>query len=130
MTLPTARFMESGLVNLSRGFRISVRIGVGYRHLAEAVGDIPETLGTSLAKDLNALVGEREHLRSLKVEFAAASPSSLDLAIIADFDGSLASRYDVLERAIHRSAVECCHDQGWEIPFPQIVVHRAGDASA
>jgi small-conductance mechanosensitive channel len=130
VTFPTARFLETGLVNLSPGFRIFVRIGVGYRHLAEATGAIPETLRTRLERELNALVGERGLLRSLKVEFAAASSSSLDFAIIADFDGSLASRYDVLERAIHRVAVDCCRDHGWEIPFPQIVVHRAGDASA
>lgn len=130
VTLPTARFLESAPVNLSRGFRVSVRAGVGYRHLPEATSAIPETLWAHLAHDLHALVGERELVRSLKVEFAGASPSSLDFALIADFDGALASRYDQLERAIHRAAADCCRVHGWEIPFPQLVVHRPGDASA
>lgn len=130
VTLTTPHFLEAVPVNLSRGFRISVRIGIGYRHLPEATTTIPETLWVNLARELNALAGDHELVRSLKVEFAGAAASSLDFALIADFDGSLAARYDVLERAMHRVAVDCCREQGWELPFPQLVVHRANDAGA
>ncbi len=54
VTLPTARFMESGLVNLSRGFRISVRIGVGYRHLAKPSATFPKPSGRPSPRISNA----------------------------------------------------------------------------
>lgn len=129
-TFPTSHFLELAPVNLSRGFRISIRIGIAFRHLADATTSIPEILWEHLAKELTSLVGERELLRSLKVEFAGTSPSSLDFSLLADFDGLLAPRHDVLERAMHRSAVDCCRNRGWDLPFPHLVVHRADDASA
>ena len=35
-----------------------------------------------------------------------------------------------IERALNRWCVECCNERGWEIPFPQMTVHRpAGERS-
>jgi len=130
LAMPTADFLAAAPVNLSRGFRVSSRLGIAYRHLAEATRPIPEILHERLSRDLPTLLEERDQLRSLKVEFASAGSSSLDFAIIADFDGSLAPQYDFLSRALQRIAVECCIEHGWEIPFPQITVHQAGSASA
>ena len=78
-----------------------------------------------------ALVADygREAVRSIKVEFTTAGASSLDYQIIADFDGSLASRYQVINRRIQRLCVETCNAEGWVIPFTQVTVHQA-DASS
>jgi hypothetical protein len=61
---------------------------------------------------------------NLSVDFLQAGPSSLDLAVLADFKGEAAPAYRRIERALNRWCVECCNERGWEIPFPQMTVHR------
>lgn len=123
--IPTADFLSKSPKNLSPGYRISSIFGIDYEHQADCTTTIPETLWAFITKELCALIGDREKLLNLKVEFASAGASSLDLAIIADFDGSLAAKYQVYERAIQRFAVECCNENGWGIPFTQITLHNA-----
>jgi predicted nucleic acid-binding Zn-ribbon protein len=123
ITFPTIDFLETGATNLAHGFRLNSTIGIDYRHLAKATSEIPATLEAHLIGELNTFLGEKGRLVSLKVEFASAGQSSLNLEIIADFDGAAASRYAQLRRSLQRFAVECCHLHRWEIPFPQIVVH-------
>jgi hypothetical protein len=62
---------------------------------------------------------------NLRVEFAIANSSSLDLAVTADFDGELGDLYNRLRRAIQRWCVDACSEYGWEIPFPQMTLHGA-----
>lgn len=130
ITLPTPEFLESGATNLSHGFRLTTILGVDYRHIAEATTSIPAALEAHLSSAIRDLLGEKGKLSCLRVEFAQAAASSLDLEIIADFDGDAAPRYSQLKRALQRHAVECCHQHDWWIPFPQIVVHEAAPASA
>lgn len=75
--------------------------------------------------EISSLADKREQLISLKVEFADAANSSLDYAIIADFDGSLAHHYEFITRALLRLAVDCCLANHREIPFTQITLHNA-----
>lgn len=130
ITLPTPEFLESGTTNLSHGFRLTTILGIDYRHIAEATTSIPAALEAHLTSAIRDFLGEKGKLTCLRVEFAAAAASSLDLEIIADFDGEAAARYSQLRRALQRHAVECCHRHDWRIPFPQIVVHEAAPASA
>jgi hypothetical protein len=67
---------------------------------------------------------------SLKIEFAAASSSSLDYEILADFGGEVASRYRYLGRLLQRLAVDSCNRHGWVIPFTQLTLHQAAAAEA
>ncbi|MDF1657417.1 MAG: hypothetical protein P1U58_07385 [Verrucomicrobiales bacterium] len=125
IAIPTADFLGKSPKNLSTGFRISSLFGIDYEHQADCTTTIPETMWAYITKELTTLVGDRDKVVSLKVEFASAGASSLDLAIIADFDGSVAAKYQVYERAIQRFAVECCNEHGWGIPFTQITLHNA-----
>lgn len=125
VTIPTAEFLLKSPVNLSHSFRLSTRFGIDYKHIAASTTTIPGTLWTHLTREISSLIEKREQLISLKVEFAEASSSSLDYAIIADFDGSLAHRYEFLTRALQRLAVDCCLANHWEIPFTQITLHNA-----
>lgn len=125
VTIPTAEFLLKSPVNLSHSFRLSTRFGIDYKHIAASTTTIPETLWTHLTREISSLIEKREQLISLKVEFAEASSSSLDYAIIADFDGSLAHRYEFLTRALQRLAVDCSLANHWEIPFTQITLHNA-----
>ncbi|MEM1442805.1 MAG: hypothetical protein AAGF67_10715 [Verrucomicrobiota bacterium] len=123
--IPTVDFLGKSPKNLSSGFRISSLFGIDYDLQADCTTKIPETMWAFVSKQVCALIGDHDKLVSLKVEFASAGASSLDLAIIADFDGSLASKYQTFERAIQKFAVECCNENGWGIPFTQITLHNA-----
>lgn len=127
-TYATTDFLEQTPENLSRGFRIGCVFGIDYKHQAESTDRIPALLERVITTALVADFG-REAVRSIKVEFTTAGASSLDYQIIADFDGSLASRYQVINRRIQRLCVEACNAEGWVIPFTQVTVHQA-DASA
>lgn len=123
-TYPTAEFLEQSPENLSRGFRVSCTFGIDYRHQADAAGSIPETLQREVNAALVADCGH-ELVRSVKVEFDDAAASSLNFRILADFDGSLGSRYQALHRRIRRICLETSNTHGWVIPFTQITVHQA-----
>lgn len=123
-TYPTADFLELAPENLSHGFRLSVTFGIDYRHQAECTASVPEIFRAALTAALLKAYG-REAVRSVQVEFSAAASSSLDYAILADFDGSVAHRHAALQRMIQRVCVDVCNEQGWGIPFTQITVHQA-----
>ncbi|MEJ1421073.1 MAG: hypothetical protein Q2484_11030, partial [Candidatus Sedimenticola sp. (ex Thyasira tokunagai)] len=72
--------------------------------------------------------GYGEQLLNLRVEFAQANSSSLDLVVMADFDGELGDLYNRLRRAIQRFCVDACTEYGWEIPFPQMTLHGVGES--
>lgn len=123
-TYPTADFLTLCPENLSHGFRITVKFGIDYRHQAECTTTIPEIFQTALTTALLQEFG-REAVRSIQVEFASASASSLDYEILADFDGSVAQKYNPLKRRIQSICVDACNENGWTIPFTQITVHQA-----
>jgi len=123
-TYPTIDFLSLSPENLSHGFRITVVFGIDYMHQADCTTTIPEIFQTALNAALLKEHG-RDSVRSVKVEFASASASSLDYEILADFDGSLASRLNPIRRKIQSVCVDVCNENGWVIPFTQITVHQS-----
>lgn len=123
-TLTTPEFLGQGVTNLSTNFRIKETIGVSY----ELVGISTNALIDQLHKDIERRVREEGYadgLLNLRVEFELANASSLDVVVIADFDGELAEIYNRLRRAIQRWMVDSCDEHGWEIPFNQLTIHQA-----
>ncbi|QTN33599.1 hypothetical protein HZ994_15205 [Akkermansiaceae bacterium] len=123
-TYPTADFLELAPENLSKGFRLSIVFGIDYRHQADCTTTIPEVFSEALKASLLCDYG-RDAIRSIKTEFSSASASSLDYTVLADFDGSVAHRYNALQRKIQAICVEVCNENGWVIPFTQVTVHQA-----
>jgi len=121
---PTAAFLQQVPRNLSRGFRVEATFGVGHRH-REGVAPVEARLRAALAEGLGALVPAAQ-LRRVDVQFQAASASSLDYLVFADFDGAAAGQEPELRRALQRLCVDACVRHGLEIPLPQFVVRRAG----
>ncbi|MBC7981125.1 MAG: hypothetical protein H7Y36_11230 [Armatimonadetes bacterium] len=124
-TYPTREFLALSPENLSHGFRLTVSFGIDYRHQAESTSTIPKLLKSSLTTTLIQDYG-REAIRSIHVEFASASSSSLDYEILADFDGSVAHKYKSLARHIQCICVDTSNENNWIIPFTQITLHQAG----
>lgn len=124
VTYRTTDFLALAPQNQSSGFRVHVTFGIDYAHQPIATTEVP----TKLAERVRAGLLERYDegvLLALRVEFQAAGASSLDLSVLADFDGSVARDYDALHRAIQRLCVETCNDEGWVIPFTQVTLHQA-----
>ncbi len=127
-TFPTAGFLAHSPVVLSTGFRLSVQFGLDYQHQPLITREIPTRLASRLQEDL-IRDGYEKDIVNIKVEFAEADDSSLNLQVLADFTGTAASNYHVLRRAIQRICVEACNDYGWVIPFPHITLDVASAAS-
>ncbi len=123
-TLQTADFLASSPRNLSRNFRIKQTIGLTYALQKYSTTDIPTQLRDHV-HDCLEKEGYSANLLDLRVEFEQAGNSSLDIVVIADFDGIEAEFYNRLERAIQRWCVDACTRYGWEIPFPQVTLHGA-----
>lgn len=128
-TYATTDFLALSPENLSRGFRVSVTFGIDYDHQPISIGEVPTVFRVALERVLNERFGH-EQVRSVKVEFASAGASSLDYAVLADFDGEVASRRNVIERLIQATCVEVCNERDWVIPFTQVTVHQAANDGA
>jgi len=123
LTYETAHFLGLSPRNLSTNFRLKETVGISYSHQQESTQQIPKLLSAYLHKRI--IQEEYEaHLLDLKVEFAQASDSTLDLVVIADFSGEVGDLYNRLRRAIQRWSVDACSEYGWEIPFPQLAIHH------
>ncbi len=120
----TGDFLGQNPLNITLNFRLKVIFGIGYEHQKEATSTILEVTRTYLSEAL-VKEGYDAHLINLNVEFCQAGASSLDFVVIADFDGEAAPLYNRLNRAIQRWCVDVCTINGWNIPFPQVTVHRA-----
>lgn len=119
-------FLAQAPLNLSDNFRIKEIFGISYRHQQEATNIIIGKLKSFLAERLEK-EGHTPYLIDLKVEFNQAADSSLNLVVIADFKGEVAPLLNRLRRAIQRLCVDAATANGWEIPFPQLTLHRADD---
>lgn len=116
-------FLAGSPRNLSHGFRLKELLGISYDQQSQCTQQLPQTLAEYIHKQLLA-AGYEESLLSIKAEFAQINQSSLDLVVIADFNGEVAELYGRLRRFLQRLCVDACSEYGWEIPFPQMVIHK------
>jgi hypothetical protein len=127
-TYRTTDFLALSPNNLSRNFRLRETIGISYDLQRESVAAIPDTLKGHIERRA-AEEGYADRLHNLRVDFEKANASSLDIVVIADFDGALADLYGRLQRTLQRWCVEACNEFGWEIPFTQLTLHQAEAAN-
>lgn len=123
-TYLTDEFMRMNPENLSRNFRINTTFGVDYGHQPISTDEVPEKM-TEMIREKLEFDGYEKDLINLSVQFEAAGASSLDMAILADFNGRVAPYYLRLRRALQRYAVDACNKYGWVIPFTQLTLHTA-----
>jgi small-conductance mechanosensitive channel len=123
----TGDFIGMNPLNITHNCRIKVTFGIDYAHQTESTKKIPEILGEKLRTTLRN-EGHGDYLAALRVEFQEAGASSLDLVVIADFTKGAGPLYNLLTRAIQRITVDTCSENDWNIPYPQMVLHHAGNA--
>ncbi len=123
-TYLTGDFLSMNPLNLSVNFRLKIPFGIGYCHQEDATVKVPELL-LSHVQEMIEKEGYQEDLLNLRVEFAEAGASSLDMVVIADFKGEMAPVYNRLRRAIQRWCVDAATKHNWDIPYPQMTIHKA-----
>jgi hypothetical protein len=129
LAYPTPLFLELVPKTMSTSFRITNTFGVGYKHQAICTTEIPEKMQDKVVTGLAEVV-EPKAIIKVKVAFKEAAASSLDYEVDVDVDGSQAANYKKVNRAVARLLVEACNENGWEIPFQQVVVHEAAAATS
>ncbi len=123
-TYQTSDFLSNSPRNLATNFRIKEILGISYNLQKESTASIPDTLDEYIRQRAEQ-EGYGKKLLNLRVEFAQASNSSLDLVIIADFNGEAGDLHNRLRRAIQRWCVDACTENDWDIPFPQMTLSGA-----
>ncbi|MCP4720024.1 MAG: hypothetical protein GY860_11255, partial [Desulfobacteraceae bacterium] len=119
----TGDFLAQSPLNLSVNFRLKILFGISYALQAESTHGVLEILAAHIREQIIA-EGYEKSLLNLRVELAQAGGSSLDLVVIADFKGEMAPLYNRLSRAIQRWCVDACTQNNWDIPFPQLTIHK------
>lgn len=125
VTYSTQDFLAEKPKNISLGYRAEVTFGLSYSHQAEATGEIIDALEAHVQEGLGKLV-PAEQLVGVSVEVLEAADSAIVYEVEADLDGAAAPRMEAVERELARLCVEAATRNGWEIPFPQMVVHGVG----
>lgn len=121
-TYQTADFLALAPKNLSMNFRIKEFFGLSY-DVQGQLGEVIPTLHKYIVNRFE-LEGYSDRVLDMQVMLNQAGASSLDLAIIVDFKGSAAPLYNRLRRCIQGYCVDACSENGWEIPFPQLTIHK------
>lgn len=119
---PTATFLELTPMNLSSGFRVLVTFGIDYQYQADITEAIPAVFAAGISEGLVAS-GFKDLISDLAVHFKAASASSLDLEVLADFNGDAGKYYPILDREVQKACVDVCNKNRWTIPFMQVQLH-------
>ncbi|MGD9947786.1 MAG: hypothetical protein AB7U29_04830 [Desulfobulbus sp.] len=122
---PTSDFLNLAPANLSTNFFIKVVFGLSYDLQGEITTTVLEKLNTYIQQKFDE-AGFTEGCLSLSVDFLQAGASSLDVVIFANMKGDQAPVFGKIERSISKWCVECCNQNNWEIPFPQMTVHLPG----
>jgi len=128
-TFTAAAFYEMAPQNLSHGSRAEVVFGISYKHQAIATKAVRDKLRAFVRKGLEEVLRPEQILR-VDVELMRAGESSIDYGIEVDLSPDAAVHYDTAEWLLTRLCVDACNHYGWEIPFPQLVVHHARDQGA
>jgi hypothetical protein len=122
-TYQTSDFLAQNPLNISVNFRLKIPFGISYDLQKDSTRKVLEILNSHI-RDQIEKEGYEKSLQNLRVEFQQAGASSLDIVVIADFKGDLAPLYKRLSRAIQRWCVDACTLNNWEIPFPQLTIHK------
>ena len=121
----TTNFLGLNPRNLSlQGFTLLMTFGLDYQHQGQITTSIRETMQQELTEGLSH-TDMAQYQTQLAVEFKEAATSSLDLVVIASFNGGAADKYFSIQRLLQRLAVDACNRHGWGIPFNQVTVHSA-----
>lgn len=110
--------------NLSTNFfSVNHTVGLDYRYRSVINSEIAPILKQGIREGFEK-EPYGEHLVQVIAELQEMGASSLDLITIVKFRGGAASEYFEIGWRLQQIALDICNEHGWDIPFPQLVVHR------
>ncbi len=125
----TPEFLTLKPINLSTGYLVVVNFGLDYAIQNRICEEIPQLFQSCLQEAFrNKLESHPPFLTDLRVKFDHAGPSSLDLIILVNVDGSHAENYYSLKRDINKTLVSVCNAEGFTIPFNQMTITMPSSA--
>ncbi len=116
-------FLSLAPHNISTSFRLKEVFGLAYHMQSSVTTAVPAALEQFIRERIEA-EGHTDTVLNLRVEFNCAGASSLDISVIVDFSGEVAELYGRLQRTLQRWCVEAATTFNWDIPFPQLTVHK------
>jgi small-conductance mechanosensitive channel len=124
-SIPTTDFFNATFDNISRGDRFSVVgvFGIGYAHQDISNTVIPTKIQAAL---VDAFAGSAiaQSVEKIAVELKEAGASSLDYWACITLKSDAAPSYYKALRIIQQTCVDTCSQEKWDIPFPQLTLHR------
>lgn len=127
VTYKTPSFIGMAPVNLATGYCSVVTFAIDYKHRKEAVSVIPKALEKAVA-DAFAATDVASYVDYVAVSFKEATEYSLNFSIFVGLRHEAAAWYYSSGRLVHKAAVECCLENGWELPFRQVTIHQKAGA--
>jgi hypothetical protein len=121
--VPVQEFLDTYFETLSNGYCRSHTIGLSYKHLDLALTEIPKILEKAVRKRVSTRVGA-EALGDVEIRLIDLGTSSLDFKVMVNIGPENGRHWFAIQTDINNAVVESCLEQGWEIPFPQLVVHK------
>ena len=124
-SMPSTEFYNMTFDNLTRGSAYSIvsSFGIGYKHQSISNTLIPDILEKAVSQTL-AKSSNAQHVEGVIVELKEAGPSSLDYFVCVTMSNAAAKSYYTISRLIQQTCIETCTNENWEIPFPQLTLHR------
>jgi len=121
--VPVREFLDTLFESLSGGYRRSHTLGLSYKHIDLAPEEIPRVLSEKVRKRVASRIGE-EAILGIDTRLIDLGSSSLDYKILVDIGPNQGQYWENIQTDISNGVVDACLEKGWEIPFPQLVVHN------
>jgi len=121
--VPAQEFMDTLFEVISDGYRAVYEFGLDYKHLAIARIEIPERINQCVQEHVGGILGS-EALLSVDTRFVGLGDSALNFTVLADVGPGLGHEWKKMQKYLNHAVVEACLNQKWDIPFPQLVVHK------
>lgn len=122
-TFPVQSFLAKNPRNLSiEGFVIMIHLGLDYSHQPNITTYILDNLDCFMRKKLQQQKFAT-YMTGLFIDFNEIASSSLNIAIIATFNGDAAEHYYAIRRLLNKLSVDACNHFGWSVPFHQVSLH-------
>lgn len=122
--IPIAEFLGTEFELISNGYASVYHFGLDYQHLSDAREIIPQIIDEKVRERMKIEMGENA-LKNVLTRFVALGDSALDFKVLAVMGPGFGADYGVIQKHLNRAVVDACLENNWEIPFPQMVVHKA-----
>jgi len=121
--VPAQEFMDTLFEVISDGYRAVYEFGLDYKHLDVARTEIPELIDQCVRNHIGEILGD-EALVAVDTRFVGLGDSALNFTVLADVGAGLGHEWKKMQKYLNHAVVEACLSQNWDIPFPQLVVHK------